>query len=41
MGKWLSKKCKGTPREDFRAGLSLSSSITGPPHIVSGGPRDV
>ena len=40
MGTWLRKKCKGAPREHFRAGLSLGSSITGPLPVVSSGPRE-
>lgn len=39
MGTWLRKKCKGAPREHFRAGLSLGSSIT-PLSVVSSGPRE-
>ena len=40
MGTWLRKKCKGAPREHFRAGLSLGSSITGPLRVVSSSPRE-
>lgn len=38
--RWVAK-CKGTPQPDFRASLSCSGSITGPPPIISGGPWEM